>query len=151
MAFVAKDAKWYLADIVEEIRVKGNKRNVLHTNLVLVRADSPEEAYEKAIALGKRGNTKYKNPEGKMVTIRFRGLKDLNVIYEELEHGSEITFSRDVGVSEQKIKSWIRSKKNLGVFARVEAHRGPDYSSAEIIQEVFKRWPHLRGADRQRN
>jgi hypothetical protein len=148
MAFVPKDAKWYLADIIEEIRVKGNRRNVLHANLVLIRADSPEEAYEKAMALGKRGNTKYKNPEGKMVTIRFRGLKDLNVIYEELEHGSEITFSRKVGVSEKRIKRWIRPKKELGVFAPFLAHRGPDYASAEIVQEVFKRWPHLKEAGR---
>src|SRR6202521_1398870 len=98
MGFIPKDAKWYLADIVEEIRVEGDRRNVVHTNLALVRADSPDEAYAKAIALGKRGNTKYKNPEGKMVTIRFRGLKELNVIHDELEHGCEITFGEDIGV-----------------------------------------------------
>jgi hypothetical protein len=45
MGFLAKVAKWYLADIVEEIRVEGDRRNVVHTNLILVRADSPNEAY----------------------------------------------------------------------------------------------------------
>jgi hypothetical protein len=63
MSFIPKNANWYLADIVEEIRVGGDRKNVVHTNQVLVRADSPEEAYKNAIALGKRGNTKYWNPK----------------------------------------------------------------------------------------
>jgi Domain of unknown function (DUF4288) len=145
MGFIPKDAKWYLADIVEEIRVQGDRRNVVHTNLVLVRADSPDEAYKKATALGKRGNTEYKNTEGKMVTIRFRGLRDLNVIHDELEHGGEIIFERDLAVSEKKIRSWIPPKRKLGVFAPIRPHRGPDYASAEVMQEVYKRWPQLKG------
>ena len=45
MAFIPADAKWYLAEIVEQISVEGDPRSVIHTNLVLVRADSPDEAY----------------------------------------------------------------------------------------------------------
>jgi hypothetical protein len=145
MGFIPKDAKWYLAEIVEEIRVEGDQRNVVHTNLVLVRADSPDEAYEKAMALGKQGNTKYTNHKGKTVTIRFRGLKDLNVIHDELEHGSEIIFTRNVGVSDKKIKNWILPRRRLGVFAPIRPHRGPDYASAEVIEMVYERWPHLKG------
>ena len=144
MGFIPKDAKWYLADIVEEICVEGDRRNVVHTNLILVRADSPDEAYNKAMALGKRGNTKYQNTEGKTVTIRFRGLSELNVIHDELEHGCEISYSEDVGVSENKIRSWISPKIKLGVFAPIRPHRGPDYASADIMREVYKRWPDLK-------
>jgi Domain of unknown function (DUF4288) len=145
MGFIPKDAKWYLADIVEEIRVEGDRRNVVHTNLILIRADFPHEAHENAMALGKQGNTKYRNLEGKKVTIRFRGLKELNVIHDELEHGCEIAFSEDVGVSETKIRDWIPPKKKLGVFAPIRPHRGPDYASADIIREVYERWPQLKG------
>jgi hypothetical protein len=145
MGFIPKDAKWYLADIVEEIRVEGDRRNVVHTNLILVRADSPDEAHEKAVAVGKRGNTKYKNPAGKMVAIRFRGLKELSVIHDELEHGSEIAFSRDVGVSETKIKNWILPKRKLEVFAPIRPHPGPDYASADVIEMVYERFPNLKG------
>jgi hypothetical protein len=35
------DAEWYLAEIVEEFRIAGETQNIVHTNLVLVRADSP--------------------------------------------------------------------------------------------------------------
>lgn len=145
MAFVPKDAKWYVAQIVEEIRVEGDPRNVVHTNEVLIRADSPGQAYNKAVALGKQGNTKYKNPHGKTVTIRFRGLRDLSVVYEELQHGAEINFTRDIGIGEKTIKNWILPKKKLEVFAPIHPHKGPDYASAEVIEEVYKRWPHLKG------
>jgi Domain of unknown function (DUF4288) len=141
MGFIPKNAKWYLADLVEEIRVDGEQRNVVHTNCTLIRANSPEEAHEKAIALGKRGNSTYKNVNGKMVTIRFRGLRELNVIHDELEHGAEISFNRNVAVSEKKIKSWILPKRRLGVFAPIQPSEGPDYASAEVIRKVYEHWP----------
>ncbi len=144
MGFIPKDAKWYIAQIVEEIRVQGERRNVVHTNEVLIRADSPEEAYRKALTLGRQGNTRYKNPEGKAVTIRFRGLRDLNVIHDELEHGCEIGFTRDTAVTEKRIRNWISQKKSLGVSAPIRPFEGPDYASAEVIEEVYKRWPHLK-------
>ena len=145
MGFIPTNAKWYVADIVEEIRVGGDRRNIVHTNQTLIRADSPEEAYDKAIALGKQGTTKYKNPEGKTVTIRFRGLRDLNVVHDELDHGPEIGFDREIGVTQKRIKGWIVSKKKLGVFAPITPHEGPDYASAGVMEELYKRWPHLKG------
>lgn len=145
MGFIPKNAKWYLADIVEEIRIEDERRNVVHTNRTLIRADSPEEAHKKAIALGKRGNTRYKNVSGKMVTIRFRGLRDLNVIHDELEHGAEIGFNKSVAVNEKRIKGWIPPKHRLGVFAPIGPNEGPDYASAEVIRKVYERWPSLQG------
>lgn len=144
MGFIPKDAKWYLADIVEEIRVEGDRRNVVHTNLILIRADSPNEAYEEAIALGRRGNIRYRNPDGKMVTIRFRGLRELNVIHDELGHGSEITFSEDVGVSEKRIKKWVSSKRKLGVFAPIQPPSGPNYVDGGIMRELYVKFPLLK-------
>jgi len=82
MGYIPKSAKWYLEDIVQQITVEGDPRSVVHTNLVLVRADSPEEAYQKAIELGAVGDQSYENPDGKRVTFRFRGLHDLNVIHD---------------------------------------------------------------------
>jgi Domain of unknown function (DUF4288) len=86
-----------LAKIVEQITVEGDPRNVVHTNLVLIRADSPEEAYPKAVELGAAGEQSYENLDGTRVEFRFRGLRELSVIYDELEHGAELTYSEDVG------------------------------------------------------
>jgi hypothetical protein len=85
MAYVPNDAKWYLAWLVLEIIVEDDPRNIVHINLMLIRADSPGEAYEKAIELGKESEISYENPDGKSVVHVFRGIRDLNVIHDELE------------------------------------------------------------------
>jgi hypothetical protein len=57
MGIIPEGAKSYLANIVEELTVKDDSRNVVHANnLILIRADSPEEAYRKARELGTRGS-----------------------------------------------------------------------------------------------
>ncbi|MGH9554490.1 MAG: DUF4288 domain-containing protein [Terriglobales bacterium] len=136
MVYIPNDTKWYVAEIVEEIRVEHDPENVVHRNLVLIRADSPEEAYEKAIELGREGDREYDNPEARRVRFRFRGLSELCVIYDELEHGAELLFSEDVGVSEEQIASWVRPKEALAVFRPDEPRTGPDYSSREIVREA---------------
>lgn len=45
--------QWYVADIIIEIVVQRDPRNVVHINTVLVRAANDEEAYLKAIELGR--------------------------------------------------------------------------------------------------
>jgi hypothetical protein len=136
VAFVHESDKWYLADIVELITVQDDPRNVVHTNTVLVRADSPEEAYEKAIELGAAGNQSYENPSGKRVTIRFIGLRNLTVIQGELEHGAELIYSESIGVDETAIRDWITPKESLGVFAPIKPSSGPNYSSGDVMEEV---------------
>ena len=127
------DTGWYVAEIVEEITVQDDPRNVIHQNLVLVRANSPDEAYEKAIKIGEGGETSYDNPSGKTVRIRFRGLSKLEKLEEELEDGAELTFRYKVGVSEEELRSMVRSRERLAVFRPPEQAEGPDYSSREVL------------------
>ena len=106
MGYIPRNAKLYLAEIVQQITVEGDPRNVLHTNLVLVRADSPEDAYQKAMELGTAGEQSYENIDDKRVTFRFRGLHDLNVIHEALEHGGELIYSENMDLDESAIQEW---------------------------------------------
>jgi hypothetical protein len=138
-AYVPENAKWYLAEIVEEIRVKGERKNVIHINMNLLRADSPEEAYEKAIELGKDSEISYENTDGKLVTIRFRGLRDLWVIIDQLEHGAELAYEEWVGRSEKQIAKLIRSKEQLYLFHPREKPGGtPNNMSKDIYEELRK-------------
>jgi uncharacterized protein DUF4288 len=141
MGYILKAAKWYLADIVEQITVEGDPRNVIHTNRVLVRADSPEEAYQKALELGAAGEQVYENIDGKSVTIRFRGLRDLNVIHGELEHGTELLYSEDMELDESAIREWVTPKERLGVFRPITLSTGPDYRSRDIVEEIYEPFP----------
>jgi len=136
MAYIPENAKWYLATLIEEIAVEGDSRNVVHKNLVLVRADCPEEAYENALDLGNKSEVSYENPEGRLVRIKFRGLSDLNVVYDELEHGAEIIYEESLGVPEEEIEALVRRKEDLAVFQPITPTAGPDYSSGEVLKEA---------------
>src|SRR5438093_8558330 len=107
MGYIPKDARWYLADIVEEIKVQDEKRSLVHINIVLVESDSPENAYQKALELGRQCNQTYKNTDGKKVVCRFRGLRDLNVIHDELEHGAELIYQRKAGLTKSAVKRLV--------------------------------------------
>lgn len=127
MGYIPKDAKWYLARLVQEITVEGDPRNVVHTNVVLVRADSPEEAYQKALHLGAQGEIAYKNPQGLNVRTTFRGLNSLGVIHDPLDHGAELEYAEEVDVDEAALKRYVHRKEELSVFAPIEPSKGPDY------------------------
>jgi hypothetical protein len=140
MAYVPKDAEWFLAQLVEEIRIVGSKRNIVHINYVIVRAKSPQAAFARAMALGKQSNTTYENELGKKVTTRFRGLRNLDVIYDPFEHGCEIMFVEKLGLRENTIKRLVRPRHQLEVFQPIRNRRGrPNYSSREIMEEVRRR------------
>jgi hypothetical protein len=136
MAYIPIDAEWYIAELISEIRVEDDPANVLHRNFVLVKAASPENAYERAIELGNLSEISYENPVGKVVRISFRGLGDLNVIHDKLEHGAEIMYSEDTCISEEQIVHMIRPKADLAVFRATEQPVHADYSSAEVVRQV---------------
>ena len=140
MAYVPEDAEWFLAELVEEIRVAGSKRNIVHINYVIIHSTSPQAAFARAMALGKQGSVSYLNERGKKVTTRFRGLRNLDVIYDPLEDGCEIMFEEKLGVSEKGMKKLLRAKNQLEVFRPIRQRRGrPNYSSMEVMNEVRKR------------
>jgi hypothetical protein len=140
MAFIPENAQWFLAQHVEEIPVQRHKRNVVHINYILIQAKNPQEAYRKAIELGKRGNAKYKNPDGETVTIRFLGLRDLDVIHDPLEHGCEIMFSERLGMTRAGIRKLLRKKAELEAFLPIRNRPGrPCYASKEIIDKVAEK------------
>ena len=71
MAFIPRDAIWYIAEVVLEITVEGATENVVHIDYLLVRADSPDDAYEKALRLGREHEATYLNSDKKEVKISF--------------------------------------------------------------------------------
>lgn len=99
MAYIPPRAKWYIAEIVEHLRVQGDRRAVVHVNLCLIEATGPANAYRKALALGRAAEMTYLNPKGRKVSIEFLGLRDLNVIHDPLEHGAELLYRRYVGLT----------------------------------------------------
>lgn len=135
MAFIPNDARWYLADIVLESTIEGDSRNLVDINTCLVEADSPDQAYEKAVALGRDSELEFLNTDGKQVRVMFRGLQELGVIHDDLEHGAELQYRRSVNVPEGQLREWILPREALGVFKPRQPNWGyPNTMSEEVMQ-----------------
>jgi len=138
MGYIPEEAKWYLADVIVEMRIEGEPRSLIHINTLLVRADSPEEAHQKAWALGQQEEHSYENTDGRRVTGVFRGLGEMNVIHDVLEHGAELIYRERVGLSEEQICTLVKPKAQLGVFAPREPAVGPNYMPKSVMDELRK-------------
>jgi hypothetical protein len=135
MGFIPTDARWYLADIILEHIIEGDPRNLIHINMHLIEAESPEQAHEKALALGQDSEDEYTNTDGRGVRVVFRGLRGLDVIHDALEDGAELAYSEMVGVPEEQLCEWITPKEQLSVFAPIEPKSGdPNYMPESVMQ-----------------
>lgn len=140
MGHIPEDTEWYIAVVLMEITVHGARSNVLHRNLILVRATSPEEAYAKAIRNGKNGETAYTNSKNQPVEIRFRGVSQLDAVYEPIEDGAELGFEEQIDIPESEIQAMIPPKEELRVFIAPNPgqDKDPDYRSKAVVENALK-------------
>ncbi len=117
------DKKWYLAELIQEIRAADSDTSLIHINWVLVNASDAEEAYTKSLQFGQDYNFEQFDAEGILVTVTFRGLRGLVEIYEDLEDGAEIAYDEMEEVTDAEIEKLITPKDQLAVFLP-----RPDYS-----------------------
>ena len=119
--------RWYVAVLVLECRVGDHPTGTADVQIRLVAADSHEEAYEKALFLGRRAEQTYSNADGEQVTWLFKGLHALDEAFaQELTDGAEIwgfTTSRSAN-------SLVAEKAKLAFFW-FEANR--DRKASELL------------------
>jgi hypothetical protein len=145
MAYIPQNARWYLANVIIEHTIDGDARNVVHVNTHLIEADSPEHAYGKAMTQGRASEQVYTNTDGREVRLLFRGLEDLNVIHDPLEDGAELTYTEEVGVSENDFKARICLKEELGIFR----NHGYKRELPNYMPESVMRMLEAKGFDRE--
>jgi hypothetical protein len=68
----------------------------------------------------------------------FRGLRSLDVIHEELEHGADLAFSERVAVPEDEIAKLVIAKEQLEAFKPVAPSQAPDYGSRGVREAASK-------------
>jgi hypothetical protein len=96
----------------------------IYVNTILVKANSVEEAYEKALGFGEVYNHSFTNTDQEEVKVSFRGLRDLYLIYDKLEDGAELIYEEYEEITEEQIAAMVTPKEKLRVF---EMH-GPEKS-----------------------
>lgn len=129
--------QWYVAELVVAIAVEGHVETVVHRNLVLLRAENDDAAYDHAIELGKELNDTDVNPAGRAVTKEFLGLGDLAKVHDELEDGAELCFSEKLVADKDALRAALPSRGQLTAF-RPRTESPIDYRSRDVVEMMKK-------------
>jgi hypothetical protein len=80
MADSPQEARWYIAELTEEVAFEGSPRpDVIHRRTRLIFADSAEDAFEKALSLCAEHEPSYLNQNHPGALLRYWGLKEVNL------------------------------------------------------------------------
>ena len=110
---------WFLVEIIETCEpVAADKTQELRRvttwgNYHLINAETPSQAYDKAVEIGKRNNYKYTSQNKLKMKSNFLGIGDLLPIYEDLEDGAEILWHDYGFISAKRSDKIVRTKKEL--------------------------------------
>lgn len=142
--WVPKNIEWFLAELMQEFTFANGDGPLLWVNTILVQATSLEEGYSKAMERGEVYNEKYTNTDQVEVTCKFRGLRDLYLIYEKLEDGAELIWTEYDDLDEAQIAAMVTEKDSLAAFLthgqelpetrRVEEAKPESDEGSETIQ-----------------
>ena len=119
VAFRNRDSTgwWIFREVMQWVSKRQKKlsttsRCLVWENTRLICARNREQAYRKAITLGRLGHpSKTKGGEW-----RFAGISMLLPVYEEIEDGAEILWTDHGLLPIRKIKKLIKTKPRLSVF-----------------------------------
>ena len=110
---------WFLVEIIEKYEpVDSDKTHELrrvttYGNYHLINAETPSQAYDKAVTIGKRSNYKFTNSDKMKMKSEFLGIGDLLTIHENIEDGAEIMWHDYGFISAKRSERIVRTKKEL--------------------------------------
>ena len=79
----------------------------------LIKADSPEQAFDKAVILGKEKNYKFTNSDKIEMESIFVGIGELIPIYEDIEDGAELMWTDYGFISNRRTMKMAYKKQEL--------------------------------------
>jgi len=114
-----KTHKWYISHEIlyfQKTKRSGPREETLTVweNLVLIKARNPEEAYRKALKRGRLNEEKVKI-DGDEGYCKFKGLRDLVLIYDKLEDGAELEW-RTCQANRTELSRMIKPKQKMQAF-----------------------------------
>ena len=113
----SKSGWWVCCEVQQWVsrrqgKLTDNSRCLVWENTRLIRARNRDEAFRKAIRLG-RDEFPSRTNGGEW---RFVGISMLLPIYEDIEDGAEILWTDRGQMSVKRIKKLVKSKRELSVF-----------------------------------
>jgi hypothetical protein len=108
---------WYLAQLVVESKVEGLAEPILLIESILLRASSPEAAYEKALSICASSEHGYRNKFGAPVMRRYLGIHDIDDLQtEQLEDEQPLQVRVVPSSTQSGAGRLIRAKDELSIF-----------------------------------
>ncbi|MBN1563980.1 MAG: DUF4288 domain-containing protein [Anaerolineae bacterium] len=112
---VSDTKEWYLACLLFELRANRLQRKKFCKVSALVHADSPDAACDIAPQVGQEiARSGDFAPKHNRI---FRGMRDLNVVYDDLEHGEEIIYEEHEDMPRDELQNLVCAKEKLAVFS----------------------------------
>ncbi|MFD1063551.1 DUF4288 domain-containing protein [Winogradskyella litorisediminis] len=114
-----KKGNWYIVEIIEKCEpVHRNEKQDLRRvttwgNHHLIKANSPEKAFDKAVKIGKEKNYNFINSDKIEMESIFVGIGELLPIYEDIEDGAELMWTDYGFISNRRTMKMPYEKKEL--------------------------------------
>lgn len=116
---VDRSRKWYISHELLSFegsskRTSAGKKRIVWENLILIKARGPGEAYRKAVRHGRLSEGQVKI-DGENGHCKFKGLRDLVLIYDPLQDGTEIEW-HDLQLSQSQLARILKKKHQMQAF-----------------------------------
>jgi len=112
-------ARWYVAELTEEVTLEGDAQNVVHKKTRVIFADSPEDAYEKALAMITEHEVGYLSEHRKTIRTRFWGLRELTLSNEDMDRAGMLPESR-VGAARRRNSTGLSPEQQFALLVSVK-------------------------------
>jgi len=108
-------SRWYIAELTEEVTLEGDPVNVVHKKTRVIFADSPQDAYEKALTMITEHEIGYINEHHKAIRTRFWGLRELSLTNEDMDRAGMLPESR-IGTARRRNSTGLTPEQQFALL-----------------------------------
>jgi Domain of unknown function (DUF4288) len=112
-------SRWYVAELTEEVTLEGDPLHVVHKKTRVIFADSPEDAYEKALSMITEYELNYLNEHNKAIRTRFWGLRELNLSNEDMDRVGILPENR-IGTARRKNSTGLTPEQQFALLVSLK-------------------------------
>jgi Domain of unknown function (DUF4288) len=107
--------RWYVAELTEEVTLEGDPQNLVHKKTRVIFADSPQDAYDKALAMISEHEVGYINEHNKSIRTRFWGLRELDLSNEDMDRAGMLPHNR-IGAARRRNSTGLSPEQQFALL-----------------------------------
>jgi hypothetical protein len=111
--------RWYIAELTEEVTLEGDPQNLVHKKTRVIFADSPQDAYEKALSMITEHEISYLNQHHRAIRTRFWGLRELNLSNEDMDRAGMLPQGR-IGTARRRNSTGLSPEQQFALLVSLK-------------------------------